>query len=300
MHSLELQALAIRTGKIYIQELPEISRQSIELFLDIEGVPDKDAYYLIGLLVCDSNECQHYSYWANSDEEENQIWQQFLEKIKEYPEAPIYHYGSYELRAIEKLGDRYNTDIQGLKNRLLNINSCIYGKVYFPVTANSLKKIGKFIGASWTLSNSSGLQSLVWRYYWRTTGDIKYKEVLLTYNREDCNALKLLTDELFKIKNQADSLSYVDFAHNPKRYVTDNAAQVHNQCESILKFAHANYDKNKISLLQNEDRESDAKKKIGAKKGHQGHTRINPKATTIVRVLPRRECPKHKGEPLEI
>ena len=48
----ELQALAIRTGKIYLNELPELSRQPVELFLDIEGIPDQQLYYLIGLLVC--------------------------------------------------------------------------------------------------------------------------------------------------------------------------------------------------------------------------------------------------------
>lgn len=32
---LELQALALRTGKIYIQELPELPRQEVELFLDL-------------------------------------------------------------------------------------------------------------------------------------------------------------------------------------------------------------------------------------------------------------------------
>src|SRR5215510_13551957 len=39
-HKVELQALAIREKKIYLQELPALSRQSVELFLDMEGVPD--------------------------------------------------------------------------------------------------------------------------------------------------------------------------------------------------------------------------------------------------------------------
>src|SRR5207302_7020431 len=36
---LEIQALAIRTGKIYIRTVPEIQKSDIELFLDIEGIP---------------------------------------------------------------------------------------------------------------------------------------------------------------------------------------------------------------------------------------------------------------------
>jgi predicted RecB family nuclease len=38
MYKPELQALAIRTGKIYLQSLPQISRQPIEIVIDIEGV----------------------------------------------------------------------------------------------------------------------------------------------------------------------------------------------------------------------------------------------------------------------
>src|SRR4030095_2946457 len=51
-HKVELQALAIREKKIYFQELPTLSRQPVELFVDMEGVPDRGFYYLIGLLVC--------------------------------------------------------------------------------------------------------------------------------------------------------------------------------------------------------------------------------------------------------
>jgi len=58
----------------------------------------------------------------------------------------------------------------------------IYGKVYFPLKSNRLKEIGKFLGALWTTSNASGLQSLVWRYHWEKTGDLVYQQQLETYN----------------------------------------------------------------------------------------------------------------------
>jgi len=40
-HQFELQALAIRENKIYLQETPALDREAIELFLDIEGIPDR-------------------------------------------------------------------------------------------------------------------------------------------------------------------------------------------------------------------------------------------------------------------
>ena len=171
IHDLELQALAIREQKIYIQELPEIEQKPIKLFLDIEGIPDQNAYYLFGLMVCKGEVSTHHSFWANTLDNEETIWRQFVEKVSEYPDAPIYHYGSYEVKALTQLGKRYDTAIEKLLQRLNNLNSFIYGKVYFPVYSNGLKEIGKFIGAKWSSPDASGLQSLVWRHQWEQTQD---------------------------------------------------------------------------------------------------------------------------------
>ncbi len=87
-HDFEVQALAIRTGKIYIQTVPEIQRRDIELFLDIEGVPDQQFSYLIGLLIRDRQAITHHAFWADTMEEEEAIWRIFVEKAKEYPDEP--------------------------------------------------------------------------------------------------------------------------------------------------------------------------------------------------------------------
>ena len=292
----ELQALAIRTGKIYLQELPELSRHKIELFLDLEGIPDQNFHYLIGLLICDGDQSSYYSFWADTPQDEGQMWNQFLEKVNEYPEAPIYHYGSYEPRAVEQLGKQYDMKGQdALKRRLVNVISPIFGKVYFPVRSNSLKEIGKFIGAGWIAPESSGLQSLVWRHLWEETHDEHYREILLTYNQEDCRALKLLKDELSQIRESADTLSEIDFIDEPKRQTTSLGEQVHSQFETLLKFAHSNYDKKKISFRQNEGDKEDSKekKRAGTKKGYQGQRRRRPKAKRIVQVAPGKLCPDH-------
>lgn len=122
IHKPELQALAIREQKIYLQELPELTRQPVELFLDIEGIPDQQFYYLIGLLFSENDTTTYHPFWADTLDDEAQIWRQFLEKVNRYPDAPIYHYGSFEPRTLTKLGRRYDTDIGDLTNRLVNIN----------------------------------------------------------------------------------------------------------------------------------------------------------------------------------
>ena len=73
-HSLELQAMAIRTGKVHVEHLPELPRSPVELFLDFEGVPDRDTHYLAGLLVCRSGEAEYESFWADDATGEATMW----------------------------------------------------------------------------------------------------------------------------------------------------------------------------------------------------------------------------------
>src|SRR4029434_11118123 len=153
---------------------PMCGRSSIQLqkffflrsiFVDMEGVPDRGFYYLIGLVVCQGDTTEHHAFWADTDQDEHHMWQQFVDMVTRYPDAPIYHYGSYEPRAIAQLAKRYDTDTEGVTKRLVNVNRYIYVKVYFPVRSNRLKDIGTFIGAQWTSPIASGLQSLVWRHH---------------------------------------------------------------------------------------------------------------------------------------
>jgi Transposase IS66 family/RNase_H superfamily len=296
-----LQALAIREQKIYLQKLPTLARQPVELFVDMEGIPDRGLYYLIGLSACEGDTTEHHAFWANTDQDEHYMWQQFVNMVTQYPDAPIYHYGSYEPRAIATLAKRYDIDAESVTKRLVNVNKHIYGKVYFPVRSNGLKDIGHCIGAQWTSPEASGLQSLVWRHHWETTQDTTYRELLVIYNKEDCQALKVLTDALSKIQHASDTLSEVDFAHQPKRHATEVGEQVHSQFEAMLKFAHADYDKKKISFRQKKEMEKEKpipQKKHGAKKGYYGHRKTKYKATKVVEVPQDKFCPKHKNEPL--
>lgn len=63
-HKPEFQALAIRMGKVYLHHIPTFSRQPVELFFDMEGIPDQQCYYLIGLLISEDNTCSYHAFWA--------------------------------------------------------------------------------------------------------------------------------------------------------------------------------------------------------------------------------------------
>ena len=223
--------------------------------------------------------------------------------MNEYPEAPIYHYGSYESKALNQVSKKYQINCELFQKRLININTFIYGKIYFPTVSNSLKDIGNFLGASWKNDISSGIQSLVFRYHWEESQDAKYQESLVAYNEEDCRALKLLTDKISEIIKTADYNADIDFANSPKQVSTELSTQIHNQFDTILKFAHADYNRKKISLYENnyEQKEQGTKKssKRGAAYGHSGYYRKVSKAGKIINVPREIKCPNCINETLQ-
>jgi hypothetical protein len=59
-----LKALAIREQKIHIVGSPELKIEGTPVFLDVEGLPDRDFYYLIGLRIGHGESAVQHSLWA--------------------------------------------------------------------------------------------------------------------------------------------------------------------------------------------------------------------------------------------
>lgn len=297
--NVELQALAIRTNKIYLHEIPNISRQPIEFFLDVEGIPDQGFDYLIGLVIKNGSHVSSLSFWANSIEDEAKIFEACLQKTAEHGNAPIYHYGSYEPRAFRRASKKHGIDCGACINRMVNVSSFVFGKVYFPTRSNRLKDLGAFVGASWSAPDPSGLQSLVWRYRWEETRGQRYKELLLSYNQEDCDAVRLLTNELQDLTDAAASRSDVDFADRPRQNSTEQGEEIHCAFDNILRSAHLECRSRQIRFRRTGDPASPEPRKRGAPTGHKGHFRTAPTAAAkTMHVRRPMRCPRHKGQHL--
>jgi predicted RecB family nuclease len=296
--NIELQALAIRTNKIYLHEPPVLAEQPVELYLDVEGIPDQAFHYLIGLLIKNRDSITMRSFWADTPEDECRIFTDCVEAAKLFPDAPIYHYGSYEPRAFQNAATKHGIDCAAFIDRLVNVNSFIFGKIYFPTRSNRLKDLGVFIGASWSSADPAGLQSVAWRYRWEGTGDDKYKEMLLAYNREDCRALRLLTKELQSLAEAASTRCDVDFADRPKLNSTTVGEEIHCAFENILSSAHLDYRRKSIRFGPTSDRMSASPRKRGAQKGHKANFREPVKSGKAVHVRRSTRCPQHNGQPL--
>jgi len=203
-HSFALQALAIREQRIYILAPPQLPPAETRLFIDMEGVPDGSFVYLIGLLVQQKDREQTYSFWADSRNEEMQMFKQFAQACSQFPAGHIFHYGSYETRVLKRIGSQLAPAISEsfIADQSTNVLSTLYERVYFPTYSNRLKDVAGSLGYVWQAPTSSGLQTVVWRHQWEQNRDPAFKATLLGYNLDDCRALKLLTTLLYDIGAQ--------------------------------------------------------------------------------------------------
>ena len=125
-----------------------------------------------------------------------------------------------------------------------------------------------------------------------------YRQLLLNYNKEDCNALYFLVKKISEIIELADSNDNIDFANQPKKYTTTIGSQIHKELEKILKFSHADYNKNKIIIGSEEKIQAVDEKNRGSRKGHQVFRRVLPSDIgTTVKVETREGvCPRNNSQ----
>ncbi len=199
-----LKALSIREKKIHVVGDPKLSIDGTAVCFDVEGLPDKDFYYLIGVRVEGTKGITHHSFWADNVADEERVWRAFLEIICGIDRPILIHYGSYETTFLKRMCDKYGAptvDSIAAKaiSSSLNILSFIFAQIYFPTYSNGLKEIAQFLGYKWSDPSSSGLKSIVWRHNWEASGDPKVRELLITYNTDDCDALALVVQTIVQI-----------------------------------------------------------------------------------------------------
>ena len=107
-----LKALAIREKKIHIVGSPELKIEGTPVYLDVEGLPDRDFYYLIGLRIGNGESAVQHSLWADTVEDEGKIWREFLCLLKTIEKPVLIHYGSYETDFTKRMRARYGSPHQ--------------------------------------------------------------------------------------------------------------------------------------------------------------------------------------------
>src|SRR6266404_1842597 len=203
-----LKALALREQKIHFIGSPQLRIDGTPVFFDVESLPDRDFYYLVGIRLEHQKECPEiHSLWANSRSDERRNWSDFLAILTTIEKPILVHYGSFETKFLKKMCDRYGGPPEGTTaaeaiSSSLNLLSLMFAKVYFPSYSNGLKENARFLGFEWADPVAGGLQSIAWRHLWEESNDSTFQENLIAYNTDDCAALSLIARTLSQLTNQ--------------------------------------------------------------------------------------------------
>ena len=302
-YSPALRALAIRENKIHIAGSPKLNLTGTPIYLDVEGVPDRDFYYLIGLRIKDGDSYIQHSFWANDVSEEKEIWTSFLNALAQIENPQLVHYGSYETTFLKQMKQRYGNGVEGaiVQDQLIkdavNVLSAIYAQIYFPTHSNSLKDIAPYLGFQWSESDSSGLTSLYWRAEWEYTEKLELKQKLVTYNAQDCEALERVADTVARLcqrpseaeKSKDRSVIYTDAMKRENQHKLANFDSSVPELKYVNQAAYWDYQREKVYIRSNK------RLKSISGKSTKGRTKLLPVNKTI-ECLPPSRCPKCKAK----
>lgn len=281
-----LKALAIREKKIHIVGSPEFKIEGTPVYLDVEGLPDRDFYYLIGVRIGHGESAIQHSLWADTVEDEGKIWREFL-GILEIVEKPVLiHYGSYETSFSKQMAERHGSpQAESVAAKAiasaLNLVSVMYAKTYFPTFSNSLKEIARHLNFEWSEAEASGTSSIAWRQEWEKLHPALLMQRLITYNTEDCMALARLNKHLSDLTtNEGKANGSDDVVHTeslPRDFpCTFKVNKFHfAEFDHINQAAYWDYQREKV-LVKSSERLKRIARKTATKK------RLKPRINIIV------------------
>ena len=200
-HDHALKALAIRKNQVHVLGKVAWSYSGTPVYIDVEGDPDRDFYYCIGIRFEAAGSIVQRSYWADDPSDEERMWADCLVALSGIDEPRLIHYGSYETSFLRRMKKRYPslgsaTALDNLIESTVNLLAVVYAHVYFPTYSNGLKDIAGHLGFRWSGPAASGLAALCWRRQWETSREPDLKQRLLIYNQEDCAAAQTVAEAL--------------------------------------------------------------------------------------------------------
>ncbi|HTV42303.1 MAG TPA: IS66 family transposase [Candidatus Sulfotelmatobacter sp.] len=254
-----LKALAIREKKIHIVGSPELKIEGTPVYLDVEGLPDRDFYYLIGLRIGNGDSAVQHSLWADTVGDEGKIWREFLAILETVEKPVLIHYGSYETTFLKLMHERHGdlpeeSDAAQVFPAGTNLLSHIFAQIYFSGNSNGLKDTADTLGFKWSNAAASGLATIAWRQQWENSCKSELKARLIAYNTQDCEALNLVADTVRQLLvrveggngSETPSVVRADLDQFAKRAKWQKFVSPVSGFERINSAAHWNYQRDRV------------------------------------------------------
>jgi predicted RecB family nuclease len=221
-HQARLQFLARQTGCRQIEVLPQNDEETRgfarlphpaagDLFFDMEGDPLEEGglEYLFGLYFFKDGKPEFKAFWAHSRSEEKKAFEAFMDFVtgwlKQYPNAYIYHYASYEQTALKKLMSLHGTREGEVDNllraqKLVDLYKVVREGIRVSEPRYSIKNIEHFYLENRTGDVKSAGASIVYYERWKETGDPQLLKDIEDYNFDDVRSTYELREWLLTLR----------------------------------------------------------------------------------------------------
>lgn len=191
LENMRDQAMAIKEQRHIIRGQADLPEADVELYFDIESDPLRDFDYLFGVFKVSSEGEEYHHFFADSPDQEGQMWDDFVNFIEQHIDAPIYHYGWFEEEVVHRFTAKYGASemVQdALERNMIDLLSVLRPVVIFPLSFYSLKDIGSYIGFHWRSEDASGANSVMWFEEWLRKKSPKLLTKIIEYNEDDVRA----------------------------------------------------------------------------------------------------------------
>jgi uncharacterized protein len=244
-HKVELLPLEAGKG---LARLPRPNEG--DLFFDMEGDPvysaDGSLEYLFGFHHLDGGQERFTAFWAQDRASEKKAFEDALDfmtaRMRDFPNAFIYHYASYEETALKRLAQKYGTapkkQVDALKRlaqeygtrenevddllrsrKLVDLYKVVREAVRTSEPAYSLKNMEVFFAPERTQTIKSGGDSIVAFERWLALRDDAILKQLEEYNAFDCRSTMQCRDWLLSLR--PEDVEWFD----PKREAAEQEAE---------------------------------------------------------------------------
>lgn len=191
----------------------------MDVYFDMEGYPlaEGGLEYLFGVTYETDGELHYQAWWAHNEREEKQAFEQFMDWVyarwQQDAQMHIYHYAAYEPTALKRLMSRYATREDQLDDLLrAGIFVDLYRVVLQGVRVGgrnySIKTLEKIYGQGRQGDVQNAQDSVVQYFRWMQQresdphGAEQILEEIRSYNQDDCDSTKYLTDWLRELQTE--------------------------------------------------------------------------------------------------
>lgn len=182
-----------------------------DLFFDMEGDPyEKDGLeYLFGVYFFEAGKSEFRAYWAHSRAEEKVAFEAFMDfataRLKQYPQAHIYHYAHYEVTALRRLMLMHGTresDFDNLlrRRKLVDLYKVVREGIRVSEPSYSIKNIEHFYLEKRSGDVTNAGASIVYYERWKASADPQLLKDIESYNFDDVRSTYELREWLLTLR----------------------------------------------------------------------------------------------------